>query len=186
MTTSTGKPRKHTYIILLRGVMPTGKNRVPMAQLREVLSKDGFENARTYIASGNALVDSDLSARDIETRVHALIRKHIGPDLVVVVRTAKELQKVLDGNPFTKGYDPSRVFYVLFQTPPNAAAAKELTAQDFGDEEVVISKHAGYLYIPGNAARSKLSNNFLEKKLGVGSTSRNLNTMTKLIELANT
>ncbi|MCB1060513.1 MAG: DUF1697 domain-containing protein [Calditrichaeota bacterium] len=173
----------NTYIILLRGVMPTGKNRVPMAVLREVLGKAGFENVRTYIASGNALVDSKLSAKEIESKVHELIKKHIGPDLVVVVRTAAELQKALDGNPFIKGYEPSRVFYMFFQTPPSAAAVKELAAQDFGDEEVEIKKNTGYLYIPGSAARSKLSNNFLEKKLGVGSTARNLNTVTKLIEL---
>jgi uncharacterized protein (DUF1697 family) len=164
--------------------MPTGKNRVPMAELREVLGKAGFENARTYIASGNALVESDLSAKEIESKVHDLIKKHIGPDLVVVVRTAAELQKVLDGNPFAKDYDSSRVFFVLFQRPPPAAAVRELLAQEFGEEEVVITKNAGYLYIPGSAARSKLSNNFLEKKLGVGSTSRNFNTMSKLIELS--
>ena len=76
------------------------------------------------------------------------------------------------------------MFFVLFQRPPPAEAVKELVAQDFGEEKVVITKHGGYLYVPGNAARSKLCNNFLEKKLGVGSTSRNFNTMSKLIELA--
>jgi uncharacterized protein (DUF1697 family) len=49
-----------TYVVLLRGVMPTGKNKVPMAQLRDVLSKAGFFNVRTYIQSGNVLVDTHL------------------------------------------------------------------------------------------------------------------------------
>lgn len=156
-----------------------------MAKLREVLSDAGYENARTYIASGNALVDSDKGPREIETHVHALILKHIGPDLVVVVRTAAELQKVLDSNPFTKGYDISRVFFTMFAEAPKTAVVKELSAQDFGEEELVITKRAAYLYIPGNAGRSKLNNAFLEKKLGVGMTARNFNTMGKLIELAN-
>ena len=69
---------------------------MPMEQLREVLGKNGFENVRTYIASGNALVETDLSVRDIETKVHDLIKEHIGPDLTIVVRTGAQLQKVLD------------------------------------------------------------------------------------------
>ncbi|NLE19780.1 MAG: DUF1697 domain-containing protein, partial [Clostridiales bacterium] len=46
------------WILLLRGVSPTGKNRVPMAAFREALAKAGFQNARTWIQSGNALVDT--------------------------------------------------------------------------------------------------------------------------------
>lgn len=173
-----------TYIILLRGVMPTGKNRVPMAALREVLADAGYENVRTYIASGNALVDSGKSAREIEKHVHDLIMKYIGPELTVVVRTGAELQKVLDNNPFTKGYDIARVFFTLFASAPAAALVKELTAQDYGEEEIVITKHAAYLYIPGNAGRNKLSNAFLERKLGVTMTARNFNTVGKLIEMS--
>ena len=52
------------YVVLLRAVMPSGRNKVPMAQLREVLSEAGFENVRTYIQSGNALVDTMLPVRE--------------------------------------------------------------------------------------------------------------------------
>jgi len=164
--------------------MPTGKNRVPMAQLREVLADAGYANVRTYIQSGNALVDSNKSAREIEEDVHRLIKKHIGAELAVVVRSAAELHKVLDENPFGKGYDTARVFFTLFETAPAAAKVKELLAQDYGEEELAITKRAAYLYIPGSAARSKMSNNFLEKKIGVAATTRNFNTMSKLIVLA--
>jgi uncharacterized protein (DUF1697 family) len=172
-----------TYVVLLRGVMPTGKNKVPMAQLRDVLSKAGFINVRTYIQSGNALLDTQLSASEVEKQVHELIKKHIGADLVVVVRTGEQLQHVIDNNPFTQE-DISRVFFVLFAELPPQQKAKELMAEDFGDEKLVIAETAGYMYIPGNAARSKLSNVKLEKKLGVGATTRNFNTLKKLVELS--
>lgn len=164
--------------------MPTGKNRVPMAQLREVLADAGYTNVRTYIQSGNALVDSNKNPHEIEEDVHRLIKKHIGAELAVVVRSAAELQKVLDENPFGKGYDIARVFFTLFQSALAAAKVHELLAQDYGEEELAITKRAAYLYIPGSAARSKLSNNFLEKKIGVAATTRNFNTLSKLIELA--
>jgi len=173
-----------TYVVLLRGVMPTGKNKVPMAQLRDVLSKAGFLNVRTYIQSGNALLETHLPAREVEKQVHELIEKHIGADLAVIVRTGEQLQQVLDNNPFTRE-DISRTFFVLFAEPPPPQKAKELMTEDFIDEKLVINETAGYMYIPGNAARSKLSNVKLEKKLDVTATTRNFNTVKKLVELSN-
>jgi uncharacterized protein (DUF1697 family) len=172
-----------TYVVLLRGVMPTGKNKVPMAQLRDVLSKAGFLNVRTYIQSGNALLDTHLPAREVEMQVHELIQKHIGADVTVVVRTGVQLQQVLDNNPFIRE-DISRIFFVLFTQPPPPQKAKELMNEDYGDEKLVITETAGYMYIPGNAARSRLSNVKLEKKLGIAATTRNFNTMKKLVELS--
>jgi uncharacterized protein (DUF1697 family) len=173
-----------TYVLLLRGVMPVGKNKVPMAALRQVLADTGFKNVRTYIASGNALVDTDIAPKDLEVQVHELIKTHIGPDLVVVARTGTQLQKVLDENPFTKGYDISRVFFASFASSPSEQKVKALLAQDFSPEEIIITEHTAYLYLPGNAARAKLTNAFLEKQLGVSMTARNFNTMSKLIEMS--
>ncbi len=172
------------YIVLLRGVMPTGKNKVPMARLREVLENGGFKNVRTYIQSGNAVVETELSSSEVEQQVHDLIKKHIGPDLTVVVRTGSQLQKVLDENPFGKGFDISRVFFVLFARSPLPQKIKELVAHDFLPEKLAITRSAGYMYIPGTYGSGKLSNNYLEKKLGVSATMRNFNTMNKMIAMA--
>lgn len=155
-----------------------------MAQLREVLARAGFENVRTYIQSGNALVDTDLSAKEAETKVHDLIKKHIGADLAIVARTASQLQKVLDENPFKDGYDISRVFFVSFADSPPAQKVKDLLAQDYSPEKLAILKNAAYMFIPNTYGSGKLSNNYLEKKLGVAATTRNFNTLTKLIEMS--
>ena len=164
--------------------MPTGKNKVPMEQLREVLGKNGFENVRTYIASGNALVETDLSVRDIETKVHDLIKEHIGPDLTIIVRTGAQLQKVLNENPFRKSHDISRVFFVSFARKPAPHKIEKLQEEDFGDCQLKFGEDAAYMYIPGDASRSKLSNNFLEKKLDAPATMRNFNTMNRLIKMS--
>ena len=173
-----------TYIVLLRGVMPTGKNKVPMAQLREVLTEAGFRNVRTYIQSGNALVDTDLSTKEVETLVHNLIKQHIGADLAVMARTPSQLKKILDENPFNSGHDLSRVFFVLFEKSPPAKKVKELLANDYSPEKLAITKNAAYMYIPGTYGRGILSGGFLEKKLDVPATMRNFNTTSKLIEMS--
>ena len=156
----------NTFIVLLRGVTPNGKNKVPMVRLREVLTGAGFVNVRTYITSGNALVDTGLPARETGKSVHDLVKKHLGPDLVVVVRTGPELQKVLDENPFRQGYDISRVFFVIFAQIPAAEKAQELSAQDFGDEKLVFTRtrDAACMYIPGPYGRGRLEWQFYGKE----------------------
>jgi uncharacterized protein (DUF1697 family) len=109
-----------TSVILLRGVTPSGKNKVPMSRFRDVLEKAGFARIRTHIQSGNAVVDTELPVHAVEKNVRELIRDTIGPDLAVIVRTGEELEEALKASPFTSGYDISRVFFVSFAEPPPA------------------------------------------------------------------
>ena len=51
-----------TYIVLLRGINVSGKNKLPMADLRELLSKLNFQNVQTYIQSGNIIFGSELNS----------------------------------------------------------------------------------------------------------------------------
>jgi uncharacterized protein (DUF1697 family) len=172
-----------TYIVLLRGVMPVGKNKVPMAQLRQVLTDAGFKDVRTYIQSGNVILRTDLNARELEKEVHSLIKKYIGPDLVVIVKTESQIRRVLNDNPLKKS-DMSRVFYTMFAKKPPAQKVKKLLSQDYSPEEIVLDNTVAYVYIPGNYTRSKLDNNSLEKRLGISATTRNINTMKKLAEMS--
>ena len=119
-----------TYILLLRGVTPSGKNKLSMNRFREVLEKAGFAHVRTYIQSGNALVDTELPCNTVEKSVRDLIRDQIGPDLVVLARTGAQLEEALRANPFTEGYDMSRVFFVSFAKTPPAEKVRELQSLD--------------------------------------------------------
>jgi uncharacterized protein (DUF1697 family) len=170
-----------TYILLLRGVTPSGRNTVPMAQLRETLKKAGYANVRTYIQSGNALVDTGLPAHAVEKSVCELIRDHIGPDLVVMARTGAQLAESLEANPFSRGYDISRVFFVSFEKMPPEQKVRDLLSLDLSPEKLAFGKNTAYMYIPGQYGRGVLSGNFLEKKLGVSATVRNFNTMNRLV-----
>jgi uncharacterized protein (DUF1697 family) len=171
------------YVVLLRAVMPSGRNKVPMARLREVLAADEFENVRTYIQSGNAIVDTTLAARAVETRVHDLIQEHIGPDLAVMARTHGQLRKVLADSPF-RDEDPKSVYFSLLSGRPPADKVRQLLAEDLGAERVAVIGTSAYMFIPGGYGQNRLSNNFLEKRLGVAATMRNTNTLTKLVELS--
>ncbi|GIM49146.1 DUF1697 domain-containing protein [Capnocytophaga stomatis] len=174
----------NTYIILLRGVMPTGKNKIPsMAFLKEILEKGGFANVKTYIQSGNIVLQTELSPVEVSGKVHQIIKENIGAELPVIVKTADEIRQVLNENPFSENHDIKRVFFTLFNDELPQPLAKELKMQDFGEEKFDFTEKAMYIYSPKDASRSKLSNNFLEKKLKIIATTRNFNTLTKLVEM---
>jgi uncharacterized protein (DUF1697 family) len=139
---------------------------------------------RTYIQSGNALVDTELPAHAVEQDVCELIRDKIGQDLVVIARTGAQLAGALEANPFTKGYDISRVFFVSFEKTPPEHKVSELQSLDLSPEKLAFGENTAYMYIPGQYGRGTLSGNFLEKKLGVSATMRNFNTMNRLVMMS--
>ena len=175
---------KKPYIALLRGVIPTGKNKIPkMAELQELLSSE-FEGVRTYIQSGNIVFLSDKVRSEIAPKVSQLIKEHIGPDLPTVVVTREEVQEMLDMNPFIgEKYDIARVFFTLTNNDLANDLVEKLQKETFDGEELAIVGDKIYLYLPKDASRSKLNNNYVEKKLKIVATTRNFNTLSKLITM---
>ena len=180
MATDNKKP----YIALLRGVMPTGKNRIPkMAELQQLLSSE-FDKVRTYIQSGNIVFLSNKMRNEIGLKVSQLINENIGADLPTIVVTREETQEILDKNPFTgEYYDITRVFFTLTNDILAPELVEKLEKETFEGEELAIIENKIYLYLPNDASRSKLNNNFIEKKLKIVATTRNFNTLSKLITM---
>ena len=172
-----------TYAIFLRGVTPTGKNRVPMADLRSALAKAGLRDVRTYIQSGNVIAGSDLGPAAIESRVHEVILKEIGADLAVVARTHPQINKILKNNPFPADA-AARTYYTLFASAPAAALAAGLRQIDFAPDEVQIVGDTLYTLYATKHSDSKFNNNFYERKLKIAATTRNFNTLSRLLELS--
>ncbi|MBA4698135.1 MAG: DUF1697 domain-containing protein [Ruminococcus sp.] len=178
---------KNIYLIFLRGVMPSGKNKVPMEKLREVLSKAGYPSAKTYLGTGNIILQSEKDSVFIADFIHTLILEEIGPDLSVIVRTPEEVEELLQHNPFnTENHDISRVFFTMLGEEPDIIRVQEAMSlfENGVEEQLQIIGKTAYMYIVGNAGRSKLSNNFLERKLKVSSTARNFNTLTKVVSIS--
>ena len=99
------------YLVLLRGINVGGKNKLPMADLRKRLEELGFENVSTYIASGNAFLDSRLSATKVAEKIEDALPKafKLDADLIrVAVISEKALQAVVDGRPRGFGDEPTK------------------------------------------------------------------------------
>src|SRR5215210_6222258 len=174
-----------TYVALLRGINLGSRNKVAMADLRELFAAVGAEDVTTYVQSGNVVCKSRDGAAELAAAVEKEIGRRLGLDVTVLVRTKAEVAKVLRGNPFLKAGEEPATLHVTFlaEMPPRARVGKLDPERGGGDRFRVVGRDV-YLHCPNGYGRSKLTNAYFEKELGVGATTRNWKTVTKLAELA--
>jgi uncharacterized protein (DUF1697 family) len=172
------------YAVLLRGINVGGNKKVPMADLRALLSDLGYADVATHLQSGNAVLTSDVPAADLERDIAAAVENRIKVSCAVLVRTGAELADAISRNPLGgEPENPSRYFVAFLSAEPAAAKADALAQTSFGSDRLWIFGREAYLWCPNGAADTKLTGALLEKQLGVRATARNWNTVTKLAEL---
>jgi len=169
-----------TYIVLLRGINVSGKNKIPMADLRDLLNSLQFQNVQTYIQSGNIILESDKSKTAIGEIIKEGILSKFGFDIPIIVRTTPEWQKAIENYPFSLENEKIVAFTFL----DRKSEIKEIEINNIGEDQYKINGDVVYLSCPSTFAKTKISNNLLEKKLQVIATTRNLRTTLKLLELA--
>jgi len=168
-------------VALLRGINLGARNKIAMGDLRELFAGLGAADVKTHVQSGNVIYEGTLDAGAIEAR----IKRELGLEIVVVIRTAAELARVVEQNPFAnRASDPKQLHVTFLAAKPPAARVKDLDPDRSPADEFAVTAREVYLYTPKGYGVSKLSNAYFEKKLGVAGTSRNWNTVTALAELA--
>ena len=172
-------------IALLRGVMPTGKNRTPMAELRRLLEDLGFEGARTYIASGNALFRSDRPRGELEGLLEREIAARIGPTLDVMVRDLDAFEAAMAQNPFPEdsAERPSKVLMTVLKVSPTSEAARAFERLATGLDKCRVIGDVAWLVFT-DAQSLKAYTPAAYRRLGFPGTGRNWNTVVKLRESA--
>lgn len=165
------------YLVFLRGVMPTGRTKVPMAEARAILSAAGYGKVRSYIATGNFLLDTAQTEAAVAQAVQTLIAEQLGPKLEVLVRSPEALSKVLADNPFPDG-KPNQVLVTFLPKSVQEGFLDGVSTQ--GREQVMVAEREVYIHYPDGIGRSTLK---LPKVVQSG-TARNLNTLRKLLDMA--
>lgn len=175
-----------TWIVFLRGVNVGGNNKLPMQSLRGSLENAGFENVRTYIQSGNIVLESrSRSKKAIERLVSATIETDFQLDLDMSVMAIADLRAALSNDPFSEAAEkPNTLHYFFLSARPRKPGLEKATSMLSTTEQCELRDDVFYLFAPDGIARSKVAAN-AERYLGVGATARNLRTVTKVLELAN-
>ncbi len=153
-----------------------------MAELRRVLGERGYFDVATILQSGNVLLTSDSSAVELTDAMEQLLADDFGVPVRCVVRTAEQVRAVLDEDPLAAiAADPARYLVSFLSAEPASAAVTALLAEDFTPEVLAMRGSEAYVWTPDGAQAMKLSNIYLEKRLGVAATARNWNTVRKIV-----
>jgi uncharacterized protein (DUF1697 family) len=103
----------NTYVVLLRGINVGGKNKIPMADLRQFLQEEGFEEAVTYIQSGNVLLQSDQQPKQIAERIEKMLPVKFKLDsslIKALVLSHDDLRAIIDKAPKDFGTEPAKYY----------------------------------------------------------------------------
>jgi uncharacterized protein (DUF1697 family) len=172
-------------VALLRGVNLGSRNRLAMAELREVLAEAGFEDVRTYLQSGNVVLSSSEAPKRLSRKLERLIAARFDLKIAVLVRTRAELAKVVKRDPLGKvATSPKRYQVSFLDGKLRPAVVRELEEAAAPSEQFVIAGREVYAWHPAGVARSRLWTLLAGRGLGVAATARNWTTVTKLLALA--
>ena len=174
------------YAALIRGVNVGGARKLPMKKLPAALEELALEDVVTYIQSGNVVFRSSRGSRaELTSRLERKLDERFGLDVTVMLRTASELARVVDANPFLPAEQDVAKLHVIFldRRAPMAATAK-LDPDRSPPDEFAVHGTEVYLRFPNGYGRTKLGADYFERTLGVRGTARNWRTVTKLLELA--
>ncbi len=174
------------YVALLRSVNVAGHGRLAMAELKEMFVALGYIDVSTYIQTGNVIFQSSVrSTSKLETALEQELERSFGSAPKVIVRTVPDLARVVATSPYPKrGADPARHHVTFLSEAPSKACLTGFRPPPSGNDELTIIGREVYVHTPDGYATTKLTGTYLERHLGVSSTTRNWNTVTKLSALA--
>ncbi|MFB7252082.1 DUF1697 domain-containing protein [Microbacterium sp. NPDC056234] len=170
-------------VLLLRAVNVSGRNRVPMARLRDVLADEtDLTGVSTYIASGNIICDAPQDAAASCALVQKVIAAEFDVDTPVIARTHAELVASLDAQPFVDGID-KYVHAMFLAGAPATGAVEKLTERLIPGERLALIGHDLWIDYASGVQGTRLTKAVFDRALGVAGTARNLRTVRKLVEL---
>jgi len=187
-----------THVALLRGINVGGRNKVPMADLREIVTSLGHTGVTTYIQSGNVLFSTaNTSTGELASALESAITGRFGIDASVVVLSRDDLARVLQDNPYPDEPNPKLVHVVFLNGEPAAglleriATVQSAAAAKGRHDTVTAIGQALFLHTPDGFGDSELAQSVFrivsppakQKREGLAATARNWATATKLLAL---
>jgi len=178
-------------VALLRGINVGGHHKIAMADLRQVFTRLGFGDVASYIQSGNVVFTSPLrSVAELAAEIEDEILKSFGFGVPVALRSAEQLAVVASANPFVeRGADMAAMSVGFLAGVPEPDRVRGLLADPLADpaatggDEFSLSGAEVYLHHPNGYGRTKLTNNFFDRRLRTMMTVRNWRTVLTLLEM---
>lgn len=174
------------YIALLRGINVGGHNKIPMAELRELVVGLGWTEVSTYIQSGNLVFVADEGAeRSLGKYLEEAIAARWNIEVPAVVRSLARWGEYAAGNPFREASEaePARVMLALARDAIAPDALGAITAKSGDTERVRQVADAIWIHFGSGAGRSKITPSVLDRSAGSPITMRNWRTVLALLKM---
>ncbi|KAA2254506.1 DUF1697 domain-containing protein [Solihabitans fulvus] len=174
-----------TLAAFLRGINVSGRNKIPMPRLRELVTGLGYGSVRTHLQTGNVVFDAGrTSPADAERAIEECLLKELDLDVPVLARTPEELAAIAAADPFgERANDPARYVVNFLSAAPDLELLGQLDPARFAPDEFAPGVREIYVWCPNGIGRTKLLHSLWEKRLGVTATARNWNTLTAMLDL---
>ncbi len=170
------------YVVLFRGV--GGATQLPVKQLRTVLDDAGFSMVKTYINSGNAVLSSNLTGREVADKVTALVGDRMGFEKSVLVASAAEWAELIAQNPYPEATgEPTKLHAALMERVQDADKITALAQKATGTERFDIRGRVLYLHTPDGMGRSRFAPK-IQPTLKLSMTARNWRSVLALGKMA--
>ena len=173
-----------TYIALLRGINVGGRNSLPMKALAALLEDLGCMNIKTYIQSGNVVLQSaQRSVAQLSEAISTEINERHNFNPLILILQAQDLQRAVAMNPFPDAEsDPKSLHLGFLGSLASNPDLKKLQRLKADSEQFQLIGKVFYLHAPDGVGRSQLAAK-AEKSIGVSMTSRNWRTVGKIVEM---
>lgn len=170
------------------GSMNVGGFRLKMVDLRQALEREEIEDVETVISSGNVLFSYDERPSDGLTEMLAyIVKERFGFPTFAAVRTRDELRAVIENNPFASDGDESKVHTLFLDGPadPEQFAAMLAAYEGRGPERLAMGDRCLYIDYVDGVGGSRLTGEFIERKLGRQGTARNQRSLQRILDKMN-
>jgi uncharacterized protein (DUF1697 family) len=167
---------------LLKGINVGGKKKVPMADLRALLAKQGFTDVATLLQSGNAVFEAPRTKPEkLAAQLERAITGEFGMEVRCLIRTGDELGAVIAGNPLADVADNGSKLLVMFLSEPlDPAQLAENDPTELDPVTIRLGDRVIYQWCPNGILEAPNVAGFVEKRFKIIVTGRNWNTVTKL------
>ena len=164
------------WVALLRAVNVGGHGKIAMEELRSIFESAGCLHVRTYIASGNVVFRAGGTEGEIRDRLERAIEAGMGGHVDVMLRSSGDLEAAFQACPF-RAHPGNRVVIVFLPGPVAEGGLTDVRGRN--GEEIDCAAREVFIHYPMGMGRSRLRVPAIES-----GTARNLNTVSKLIEMA--
>ena len=179
-------PETQRYLALLRGINVGGHHKVPMADLRENFTAMGFNRIKTLLNSGNVVFEGKTEQEpNLEERISQYLANSFEFHISVLVRKMEEIHNVVVKNPFNgiQLHKDLRLYVTFLKESPKEEFPLPWTSQDGSFQMLEIKEKMIFSVLDVSKSKTTDAMNILEKNFGKDITTRNWNTLVKVVEL---